>query len=287
MKRTDSLPIRLPGTMQDRRDAPARGHALPADVSALDDTLAALPGDAQLADTDDTVFSFGPFRLIPAQRTLEEDGNPVRLGGRAFDLLLALVRQAGAVVSKEALIASVWRDLVVDESGLRVQMAALRKALGEQRTGMRHIATVPQRESTLWPGGELIWEASETYNYARTTRDGRIIIGGGDDETVDPQARDSKMPEKSEKLVDDLVKLWPSANPVIDFSWSGAFGETDDGLPLIGAVPGMPRILAAYGYGGNGITFSFMASRILAQLCAGQREGWFEAFAIDRPAPGQ
>ena len=149
------------------------------------------------------------------------------------------------------------------------------------------IATVPQREGTLWPGGELIWEASETYNYARTTRDGRIIIGGGDDETVDPQARDSKMPEKSEKLVDDLVKLWPSANPVIDFSWSGAFGETDDGLPLIGAVPGMPRILAAYGYGGNGITFSFMASRILAQLCAGQREGWFEAFAIDRPSPGQ
>ncbi len=147
------------------------------------------------------------------------------------------------------------------------------------------IATVPQAAGTLWPGGELIWEASETYNYARTTTDGRIIIGGGDDDTVDPLARDKKMPEKSEKLVEDLVKLWPAANPAIDFSWSGAFGETDDGLPLIGAVPGMPRILAAYGYGGNGITFSFMASRILAELCAGHREGWFDAFAIDRPSP--
>ncbi|WP_426229010.1 NAD(P)/FAD-dependent oxidoreductase [Pararhizobium sp. DWP3-4] len=147
------------------------------------------------------------------------------------------------------------------------------------------IATVPQAAGTLWPGGELIWEASETYNYARTTTDGRIIIGGGDDDTVDPAARDNKMPEKSEKLVEDLVKLWPAANPAIDFSWSGAFGETDDGLPLIGAVPGMPRILAAYGYGGNGITFSFMASRILAELCAGQRQDWFDAFAIDRPSP--
>jgi glycine/D-amino acid oxidase-like deaminating enzyme len=147
------------------------------------------------------------------------------------------------------------------------------------------IATVPQAPGTLWPGGELIWEASETYNYARTTADGRIIIGGGDDNTVDPMARDRKMPEKSEKLVEDLVKLWPAANPIIDFSWSGAFGETDDGLPLIGAVPGMPRILAAYGYGGNGITFSFMASRILAELCAGHLEGWFDAFAIDRPSP--
>jgi glycine/D-amino acid oxidase-like deaminating enzyme len=147
------------------------------------------------------------------------------------------------------------------------------------------IATVQQAPGALWPGGELIWEASETYNYARTTADGRIIIGGGDDDTIDPAARDRKMPEKSEKLVEDLVKLWPAANPVIDFSWSGAFGETDDGLPLIGAVPGMPRMLAAYGYGGNGITFSFMASRILAELCAGHREGWFDAFAIDRPSP--
>ncbi|CAN7228727.1 FAD-dependent oxidoreductase [Rhizobium sp. LjRoot98] len=147
------------------------------------------------------------------------------------------------------------------------------------------IATVPQAAGTLWPGGELIWEASQTYNYARTTVDGRIIIGGGDDNTVDPVARDKKMTEKSEKLASDLVKLWPAANPAIDFSWSGAFGETDDGLPLIGAVPGMPRILAAYGYGGNGITFSFTASRILAELCAGRREGWFDAFAIDRPSP--
>ena len=149
------------------------------------------------------------------------------------------------------------------------------------------IATIPQLPENLWPENALIWEASEDYHYARTTTDGRVIIGGEDDDTVDPDARDAKTPQKIEKLVDTLSKLWPSADPIMDHAWSGAFGQTDDGLPLIGTVPGMPRILAAYGYGGNGITFSFMASRILAELCAGNRQEWFDAFAIDRPAPAE
>ncbi|HTO29758.1 MAG TPA: FAD-dependent oxidoreductase [Pararhizobium sp.] len=147
------------------------------------------------------------------------------------------------------------------------------------------IATVRQEPQNLWPGGELIWEASENYHYARTTPDGRIIIGGGDDDTVDPALRDAKMPRKTAHLVETLAGLWPAANRDVDLAWSGAFGQTEDGLPLIGAVAGMPRILAAYGYGGNGITFSFMASRILAELCAGNRQDWFDAFAIERPAP--
>jgi len=84
--------------------------------------------------------------------------------------------------------------------------------------------------------------------------------------------------------MEKLAKLWPDAVPAADYSWSGAFGETVDGLPMIGPVPSMPRILAAYGYGGNGITFSFMASRMLAALIAGERQEWFETFALDRPA---
>jgi predicted ATPase/DNA-binding winged helix-turn-helix (wHTH) protein len=98
---------------------------------------------------DDLVLSFGPFRLVPAQRVLQQDGQAVRLGGRAFDLLLALALRPGEVVGKEELLTAVWRGLVVDESGLRVQMAALRKALGEHRSDARYIATVPQRGYTM------------------------------------------------------------------------------------------------------------------------------------------
>ena len=65
-----------------------------------------------------------------------------------------------------------------------------------------------------------------------------------------------------------------------------AFHVADkDGLPLIGEVPGYPRIHAAYGYGGNGITFSFLASRLIGAMIAGRREPWHDDLAIDRPRP--
>lgn len=149
------------------------------------------------------------------------------------------------------------------------------------------VATVPQAPEDIWPDGALIWEASDSYHYARTTVGGRIIIGGEDEAVFDQEARDALSQEKSALLVDTLSDLWPKATPLIDHSWSGAFGETADGLPLIGPVPGMPRIFAAYGYGGNGITFSFMASRILAALCAGDNRAEYEMFALDRPSPAR
>lgn len=148
------------------------------------------------------------------------------------------------------------------------------------------IATPPQPPGAVWRDGVLIWEASENYSYARSAPDGRIIIGGEDDDTiVEPDARDALMPAKAEAIRAKLYALWPKATNTADFIWSGAFGTTSDGLPLIGCVPGHPRIYAAYGYGGNGITFSYMASRIVAALIAGNNRPWFDDFAIDRDAP--
>jgi glycine/D-amino acid oxidase-like deaminating enzyme len=148
------------------------------------------------------------------------------------------------------------------------------------------IATPPQNPDSLWRDGVLIWEASDDYLYARTTADNRIVIGGEDDDTiVEPEARDALMPTKSAIILKKLQALCPKANATADFVWSGAFGETEDGLPLIGDVPGYPRIHAAYGYGGNGITFSYLASRLIGKMIAGQREPWYDDFAIDRPRP--
>jgi glycine/D-amino acid oxidase-like deaminating enzyme len=148
------------------------------------------------------------------------------------------------------------------------------------------IATPPQTPDALWRDGVLIWEASEKYLYARTTADNRIVIGGEDDnEIVDPAKRDELMPEKAATILNKLKVLYPKANATADFVWSGAFGETKDGLPLIGQVPGQNRLFAAYGYGGNGITFSFLASRMIGQMIAGQHEPWFRHFAVDRPSP--
>lgn len=149
------------------------------------------------------------------------------------------------------------------------------------------IATLPQPPALLWPGRSLVWEASEDYVYCRTTIDGRIVLGGEDEETDDPEERQRLGPEKTQALLGKLRALLPGAEPTLGHAWSGAFGQTVDGLPLIGRVPGAPRMLAAYGYGGNGITFSFLASRMIGALIGGKDASWFGHFAIDRPDPAK
>ena len=98
---------------------------------------------------DDKTFVFGSLRLIPAQRMLLDDGKPLRLGGRALDILIALVEGAGETIHKDRLIARAWPDTVVDEGALRVHVAALRKALGDGRAGRRYIANNPGRGYTF------------------------------------------------------------------------------------------------------------------------------------------
>src|SRR5262249_46039049 len=90
-------------------------------------------------------ISFGAFQLRPAQQLLLARDRPVEIGSRALDLLIALVERPGEVVTKEELFARVWPDTVVDESNLRAQIAALRKALGDGRRGAGYLVTVPGR----------------------------------------------------------------------------------------------------------------------------------------------
>ena len=94
---------------------------------------------------DEHAISFGPYRLLAAQRLLLERDKPVRLGGRAFDILAALVERAGELVGKEELIARAWPKTYVEESNLKIQVSALRRALGDGQGGNRYVITVPGR----------------------------------------------------------------------------------------------------------------------------------------------
>jgi DNA-binding winged helix-turn-helix (wHTH) protein len=94
---------------------------------------------------DEKPIGFGAMRLYPrARRLLAADGD-VRLGGRAFDVLLALVERAGEVVGKDELTARVWPRTIVEETNLRVHIHALRKALGDDGETARYIVNVPGR----------------------------------------------------------------------------------------------------------------------------------------------
>jgi predicted ATPase/DNA-binding winged helix-turn-helix (wHTH) protein len=99
--------------------------------------------EVQVTDlvASERAISFGPFRLVPTQRLLLEDDNPVRVGSRALDILTALVERPGELVGKDELIARVWRGTFVEEGNLKFQVGALRRALGDGRGGRRYIAT--------------------------------------------------------------------------------------------------------------------------------------------------
>lgn len=88
---------------------------------------------------------FGPFTLDFPELTLAREGGILRLGRRATDILVALVEARGELVSRDALIARVWPDTVVDEGALRVHLSAVRKVLGDGTEGIQYISNEPGR----------------------------------------------------------------------------------------------------------------------------------------------
>src|SRR6516165_7641778 len=93
----------------------------------------------RLSDTPASI-EFGNFSIFPHRRQLFADGRPITLGGRAFDVLLALIEASGAVVSKDELLNQVWQGRIVEESRLAGEISALRKAFGADRELIRTVA---------------------------------------------------------------------------------------------------------------------------------------------------
>jgi DNA-binding winged helix-turn-helix (wHTH) protein/TolB-like protein/Tfp pilus assembly protein PilF len=91
------------------------------------------------------VFRFGEFTLVPSERRLLRDGNPLALTGKSFDLLVTLVRQAGHLLTKDELLCAVWPGVVVEEVNLSVNVSALRKLLGAAPGTGEWIETVPRQ----------------------------------------------------------------------------------------------------------------------------------------------
>jgi glycine/D-amino acid oxidase-like deaminating enzyme len=141
------------------------------------------------------------------------------------------------------------------------------------------IATRPQPRA-MWPTQALIWQAADPYLYLRTTPDGRIVIGGEDEEFADDARRDALLPRKTARLRRRLAGLLPDAHNDAAFAWAGCFGSSSTGLPAIGPVPGAPRVLAALGYGGNGITFSMIAAQLIQRAASGLSDPDSEIFAL-------
>lgn len=138
-----------------------------------------------------TAYRFGPYRLVPEQRRLECDGVPLTLTPKAFDVLVALVRQRHRALSKDDLLAAVWPGVAVEEGNLAQQVMLLRRALAADgdlvttipRHGYRFVGAVVEElegGGASAPGPHcLIWE-----HRAFQAREGITIIGRADDADV-------------------------------------------------------------------------------------------------------
>ncbi len=141
------------------------------------------------------------------------------------------------------------------------------------------LATVPQKRR-LWPQCCFIWEASDPYLYLRSTRDGRVICGGEDEDFVDEDKRDALIERKTAAIRHKLGKLLPQLSTEVDYAWTGTFGASDTGLPTIGEMPDLRNCWAVMGFGGNGITYSRIGAEIVRAGLTGKGDPDAELYAF-------
>ncbi|WP_347216596.1 FAD-dependent oxidoreductase [Chryseobacterium sp.] len=130
--------------------------------------------------------------------------------------------------------------------------------------------------------GTLVWNTDDPYLYMRTTDDGRLLIGGGDEDFYDAEKRDALLNKKEKEIVKNLKKIKPDYHFYPDFVWAGTFGETKDGLPYIGEHQKFRNSYFVLGFGGNGITFSVAGMEMASLFMKGKKHPLSRYFKFGR-----
>lgn len=134
----------------------------------------------------------------------------------------------------------------------------------------------------FWTKEVIIWNTAEPYLYMRTTPDRRILAGGHDEQFSDQFKLESLIEAKTQMLKKDVEQLFPYIEFEPEFSWSGTFVTTKDGLPFIGALEDKPNHFFALGFGGNGITYSQVASEMIRDMIVQGKTKNGKLFSFER-----
>jgi TolB-like protein/DNA-binding winged helix-turn-helix (wHTH) protein/Tfp pilus assembly protein PilF len=138
------------------------------------------------------IYEFDPFRLIPEERQLLRDDQPVQLTPKSFDLLVLLVENSGRLLEKEELLKRIWPDSFVEEANLSVNVSALRRALGEGPNEHQFIETVPRRGYRFVAGVKERWEGGVESPGLELREgeggDGRSVVDGEQQTSPQPAA---------------------------------------------------------------------------------------------------
>lgn len=211
--------------------------------------------------------------------------------------LLAAAAAAGARVYDRTEAANIVEDIdgvtVTTDRGPTIRATRMVWAAGyeaveetQRRVGSRHstwaFVSEPVDNFGAWHDRALIWETARPYLYARTTDDGRVLVGGEDEPFSRRHDNDRLRPKKTRRLHARFSKMFPDIRLEAAYEWSGVFTTTSDGLPRIGEVPEHRHAWLALGYGGNGITFSAIAARLIEAAWRGEPHPDARIFAFDR-----
>lgn len=143
------------------------------------------------------------------------------------------------------------------------------------------VSEVDEVTSTIYEN-LLVWNTAKPYMYFRTTDDGRLLIGGGDEEFTNPIKRDALTTKKNGQLLKLFEKYFANRSFYSDFQWAGTFGETKDGLPYIGVHPEFKNSYFVLGFGGNGITFSVIGMEMFSLWMKNSKHSLSQCFSFDR-----
>ena len=147
--------------------------------------------------------------------------------------------------------------------------------------------TAPERRR-FGVGEVLLWDTERPYHYARWGPGHRLLLGGNDRPLVPPGRRKQAFAASTRRLGDYFTHLLPALGDIgIETAWEGLFAHTPDGLPYLGPHRRYPRHLFALGYGGNGMTFGFLAARLLLDAYRNVDNPHLQLFAFNRFRSGK
>ena len=235
--------------------------------------------DAPCAILSDKAARIDPYRF--AHRLL---GRLQRAGGHVHDRtpVTRISANSRGVELETASGARIRAKHLVMAAGYASQKF-LRKDVAKNRSSYAFI-TDPIDPALLGPLQDtMVWESARPYLYMRTTGDGRLLIGGEDDDVDIASRRDAQVNAKARKLAKQVSKLFPHLPVEPAFAWAGTFAETKDGLPWFGAhAQHGPRVLFAMAYGGNGITYSMLGAGLLRASIERRKHPLARLFGFER-----
>ena len=251
--------------------------------------------DAQWLDAGSLKQRFGIKAPCAILTSLAARVDPYRLASKLF---IRLAERGGRVFDRtviETIKPSESGVTLHTPAGIRIQtghvvMAAgyasqqwLQQPVAKNRSSYAFITDPIEHSDLGLLATTMVWESARPYLYMRSTGDGRLLVGGDDDDVDIPARRDRRVESKANGLRKKVEKLFPDLPMSPVFSWGGTFAETEDGLPFFGEHPQYgPRVLFALAYGGNGISYSMIGADLLRATIEGRAHPLAALFGFSR-----